>query len=161
MAIFQAHLQSAAVGAVPLGQSAGQRTAFLCHSHLDRSLALGLQELLRREGLDLYIDWQDGAMHGQPSAHTASALRQRIQACFWFFFLATGNSMASRWCPWELGHADGTKPNERILLVPTYDGSNTHGSEYLNLYRRIDAAQGGGLAVFEPNAHTGYWVRAL
>lgn len=161
MTITQAQLRAAAIGAVRRGQSPGQTTAFLCHSHLDRTLALGLQELLRQNGMDLYIDWQDSSMPDRPSAETASMLRRRIQACQWFIFLATSNSMASRWCPWELGHADGTKQNERILLVPTHDGTSTHGSEYLNLYRRVEVASGGGLAAFGPNSQNGYYVRSL
>lgn len=139
----------------------GQRTAFLCHSHKDRALALGLQELLRLNGLDLYIDWQDAEMPEQPSSETAARLRVRIKQSDFFLFLATQNSMNSRWCPWELGNADGVKPNERILLVPTSDGLNTHGSEYLNLYRRVDASTAGDLQVIQPGYTYGTSVRSL
>lgn len=100
-------------------------------------------------------------MPAQPSAETASILRRRIQGCSWFLFLATQNSMASRWCPWELGHADGTKPNDRILLIPTVDGGTTHGPEYLHLYRKVVFADGGKLAAFAPNAQRGFYVNSL
>lgn len=161
MTITQAQLRAAAIGAMRRGQSPAQATAFLCHSHLDRTLALGLQELLRQNGMDLYIDWQDSSMPDRPSAETASLLRRRIQACSWFIFLATSNSMTSRWCPWELGHADGIKQNERILLVPTHDGMRTHGSEYLNLYRRVELANNGEVAAFPPNSPSGSYVKHL
>ena len=141
--------------------SPGQKTAFLCHSHHDQQLAIGLQELLRAHGMDLYIDWQDPSMPSQPSAESAARLRRRIQMCDLFLFLATQNSMNSRWCPWELGHADGTKKNDRILLVPTYDGSSTHGSEYLNLYQRVDIASDGKLAAFGAGTTQGTYVRFL
>lgn len=140
---------------------ANQRTAFLCHSHHDRELALGLQAYLREQGLDLYIDWQDAAMPPEPNAETANKLRQRIVNCEWFLFLATGNSMASRWCPWELGCADGKKPNEKIAIVPTRDGQSTHGNEYLQLYRRIEMDSTGGLGIFSPNTMSGYKVNSI
>lgn len=162
MTITQAQLRAAAISAVRRsGPTPGQATAFLCHSHLDRALALGLQELLLQNGMDLYVDWQDSSMPEQPSAETASILRRRIQGCSWFLFLATQNSKTSRWCPWELGHADGTKRSDRILLVPTSDGRTTHGSEYLNLYRKVVFADGGKLAAFAPNTQSGFYVSSL
>jgi len=140
---------------------ADQRTAFLCHSHHDRELALGLQAFLRQQGLDLYIDWQDMTMPPEPSAETANKLRQRILACEWFLFLATSNSMGSRWCPWELGYADGKKPHEKIAIVPTRDGQTNHGNEYVQLYRRIDVDNVGGLGIFNPNTTSGYKVSGI
>lgn len=143
------------------GPAAGQRTAFLCHSHIDQVLALGLQALLRQHGMDLYIDWQDATMPQRPSKETAQALRTRIRNCEWFLFLATRNSMSSRWCPWELGHADGIKANSKILLVPTGDGSETHGAEYLDLYIRVEFASDRRMAAFSPGATSGTYVSYL
>jgi len=164
MAIFQAELRGAAqrsVGRAPLTKRAGQASAFLCHSHVDRELALGLQTALREHGLDLYIDWQDGTMPTTPNAETANKLRQRIVGCDLFLFLATENSMKSRWCPWELGYADGKKQNDRIVVVPTSDGYTTHGSEYLGLYRHIDKTAATGYEVFKPGSINGSPVRTL
>jgi hypothetical protein len=45
--------------------------------------------------------------------------------------------MSSRWCPWELGYADGVKTHERIIMIPTQDGYASYGSEYLDLYTYI------------------------
>lgn len=138
-----------------------RRTAFLCHSHHDRLLAMGLQHLLYEQGLDLYIDWQDSTMPERPNAETAERLRMRIVDTTWFLFLATSNSMTSRWCPWELGFADGKKALERIAIVPTRDGATTHGNEYLELYRRIEPSAAGELAIFYPGAQTGAYVKSL
>lgn len=137
------------------GPRLGQTTVFLCHSHKDHDLALGLQQLLREQGLDLYIDWQDPTMPETPNRETADRLRRRIVDCTWFLFLATANSMASRWCPWELGYADGKKPAGKIVVAPTRDGLTTHGNEYLQLYPRIDATTNGQFAKFDPNASYG------
>lgn len=142
------------------GPRAGQRVAFLCHSHKDRQLALGLQQMLAESGLDLYIDWQDASMPDNPNATTAARLRERIVDCELFLFLATENSMASRWCPWELGYADGKKPTEKIGIVPTRSGSTTHGNEYLGLYRHIEVANNGALGIFSPHQSNGALVKS-
>lgn len=164
MPISQTDLRIAsrqASGATNTLKRAAQRTAFLSHSHLDRDLALGLQAYLRQHGLDLYIDWQDASMPSSPNGNTANNLRHRIVSSDWFLFLATANSMASRWCPWELGYADGKKPNDKIAVVPTRDGQTTHGNEYLQLYRRIEVDNYGGLSIFNPNSASGYKVNSI
>ncbi len=164
MPVDQANLRNAARrsgGQTAIAKRANQKTAFLCHSHHDRELALGLQVYLREQGLDLYIDWQDSTMPLQPNAETAAKLRQRILDCDWFLFLVTSNSTASRWCPWELGYADGKKAYERIAIVPTRDGQTTYGNEYLGLYRRIEVDTYGGLGIFNPNTNQGYKVSSI
>ena len=87
-------------------------------------------------------------MPDRPSAVTADKIRRKIVQLDLFLFLATQNSMTSRWCPWELGYADGKKPNSSILIVQTSDSGGTYGSEYLELYRHLDEASGGGVAHF-------------
>ncbi|MGL5995780.1 MAG: toll/interleukin-1 receptor domain-containing protein [Pseudomonas proteolytica] len=164
MAIRQSDLFYSATTRVPQGhvpKRSGQPTAFLSHSHKDMKLALGLQEALRREGWDVYIDWQDQAMPDSPDAVTASRIKNAIVAADWFLFLATQNSQASRWCPWEIGYADGKKRIEKIAIIPTTDNSGHHyGNEYLKLYNKVDRASGGGLALFDPQGK-GKWVRFL
>lgn len=126
----------------------GSLTAFLSHSHKDALLAKGLQARLSRLGWDVYIDWEDTAMPDRPNVVTADRIRRKIVQLDLFLFLATHNSMTSRWCPWELGYADGKKPNSSILIVQTSDSAGTYGSEYLELYRHLDEASGGGVAHF-------------
>jgi len=126
-----------------------KQTAFLCHSHKDESLAKGLQVLLSEHGWNLYIDWQDNEMPSKPNEVTASRIRTKITDLDWFLFLATPNSSASRWCPWEIGIADSKKSHERILIIPTTDNSgNWYGNEYLQLYNKITDTTQGGLAKF-------------
>ncbi len=138
----------------------GEQTAFLCHSHADRELVLGTVQTLRSSGWNVYVDWADASMPPVPNATTASRIKERIVATNWFLFLATANSMGSRWCPWEIGYADGRKPIERILVIPTTDGHSTFGSEYLGLYRRIDRAVDGQLAAYTPS-NVGVYLRNL
>jgi hypothetical protein len=138
------------------------QTAFLCHSHQDATHVKGLLTLLRESGWKIYVDWLDPSMPSTPNRDTARSLRQRIDQADYFLLCATPNALNSRWCPWELGIADGKKRNEQILVIPTKRGSTFYGSEYVELYRRIDIAQGGGLAVWRPSEHShGVYVRDL
>ncbi|PZQ32496.1 MAG: hypothetical protein DI562_03315 [Stenotrophomonas acidaminiphila] len=128
-------------------KAARQRTAFLCHSHKDEQLAQGLAHLLWQGGWQVYIDWQDTSMPATPNRTTAERIQEKILETDFFLFLATGNSLASRWCPWELGFADGRKKLESIVIVPTRDGTTTHGNEYMGLYRHIDHNDLGRLVI--------------
>lgn len=121
---------------------------------------IGTVETLRSSGWNVYVDWADASMPATPDATTALRIKERIVATNWFLFLATANSMGSRWCPWEIGYSDGRKPIDRILVIPTTDGHSTYGSEYLALYRRVDRATDGLLAAFSPS-NAGVYLRNL
>lgn len=129
------------------------RTAFLCHSHKDRTYALGLKAVIESQGGSLYIDWLDEEMPETPNRVTAERIQNKIVACDLFLFLATDNSMVSRWCPWEIGYANGKKPIDSIVIVPTKDDlGRFHGNEYLQLYRRFESS---GVRVYgQPAAPT-------
>ncbi|MCI5121945.1 MAG: toll/interleukin-1 receptor domain-containing protein [Candidatus Electrothrix sp. AUS4] len=121
---------------------AGYQTAFLSHSHKDAELAKGVQGFLQAQGWYVYIDWEDTTMPDTPDRRTAERIQQRIIELDWFFFLATDNSMKSRWCPWEIGYADGKKLLDSILILQTKDNSgNYYGNEYLQLYRCLSSAR--------------------
>lgn len=144
-----------------------QQTAFLCHSHKDHELAKGLQVLMKENGWDLYIDWEDTEMPSTPNKETANRIKTKIGATDWFLFLATDNSTQSRWCPWEIGFADSAKGYQKILIIPTEDDSGTwYGNEYLQLYKKLDEGNSNqtgkaGYAVFDAGANLGTWVEDL
>lgn len=134
----------------------GIQTAFLCHSHKDQALAKGLQVLLGEHGWNLYIDWDDAEMPAKPDRNTARRLQDKVRTCDWFLYLATPNSSSSRWCPWEIGYANGVKGNiERILVVATHSDGHTYGAEYLELYRQVSPTTAPGWAVFEAGSSQG------
>lgn len=137
---------------VPIAESvkASRRSAFLCHSHKDQERVQGLVELLAQAGLAAYVDWADASLPSSPDRTTAAKIKQVIRSADLFLLLATPNSVRSRWCPWEIGFADGVKPLERILIIPTFDTEGTYGNEYLQLYRRIDDDVAGTLKFYEP-----------
>lgn len=141
-------------------KAARKQTAFLSHSHKDARLAKSLQAFLQAQGWEIYIDWEDTSMPDSPTRETAEKIQARIRELDWFLFLGTQNSMRSRWCPWEIGYADGVKPIDNILVIATTDSAGTHGSEYLQLYRHIDPALSGGFGAFHPK-QKGIKVAAL
>ncbi|HTT99191.1 MAG TPA: toll/interleukin-1 receptor domain-containing protein [Rhizomicrobium sp.] len=135
-------------------RASAQTTAFLCHSHLDQDLARGLQNFLVEQGWSVYIDWQDTNMPSKPDRNTAAIIQRKIVDCTWFLFLATPNSVRSRWCPWEIGYADRAKQVEKIVLIRTSDGGRNYGNEYLGLYREITYRSDGQLAIFPAGQDT-------
>jgi len=133
----------------------GITTVFLCHSHKDSDLVGGLITMLGENGWRVYVDWRDNDMPSSPTKETAELIQGKIKALDYFLFLATPNSLSSRWCPWEIGYADGNKENSRILVVPTTDQTGQwYGSEYLQLYRHMDFSTLGTLAVWYPGETT-------
>ena len=115
-----------------------RKTVFLSHSQMDRDLAKGLQNRLRNQDVDLYIDWEDTSMPETPNRETAAIIQERIHTCDILLFLATQNSLQSRWCSWELGYADGKKSHDSIVVVPTLDDEgHYYGNEYIQLYNRL------------------------
>ncbi len=140
----------------------GIKTAFLCHSHADKDLAEGFENYVRQKGWKIYIDWLDTSMPEKPNRTTAKKIKAKIETTNIFIFLATKNSMASRWCPWEIGYADGVKHIDNILVVETVDYSQTyHGSEYLQLYRKLDVSAKDRFAVWAPGAEMGTAASSL
>jgi len=112
------------------------KTAFLCHSHKDEYLVKGLIVIFQEAGLDLFVDWKDHTMPATPNGLTAKKIKNKIINTNIFLFLATSNSKASRWCPWEIGFADSC--SKGIYIIPTSDNYDTYGNEYLELYPKID-----------------------
>jgi hypothetical protein len=140
----------------------GLRTLFLCHSHLDAEYVSGLITLLDDHNWRVYVDWRDNAMPESPNGETAKVIRQKIRDLDYFAFLATPNSVSSRWCPWEIGYADGVKRHEQIFVIPTEDQSGRwYGREYLQVYQRVDIGEGQILGVWQPNSSQGVRLNSL
>lgn len=118
--------------------SEAKLSVFLSHSHKDRSLVEGLIRYFAKQGIAIYVDWNDGAMPRVTDRETAAKLKRRIDACGVFMVLATPNAIDSKWVPWEVGVADQMKGEERITVIPVADASGRYiGAEYLQLYRRF------------------------
>ena len=131
-------------------------TIFLSHSHKDTVIVTGLINILRPDDVEIYVDWNDKELPRVTSRATAEQIKKEIINRQLFIILATQNAMESKWVPWEVGVADQSKSQEQILIVPVPDRTGQfHGSEYLQLYRRVEETTVGGYGVFSPNMATG------
>lgn len=151
----KAALYTKSVRTAQEARSIGKKTVFLCHSHKDQELVKGLIRLLADANWDVYVDWLDETMPEKPNGETARRIKTRIRESDALVFLATEHSMASRWCPWEIGIADEAKSASRVFIVPTTTGYSTFGSEYLDLYKRIIPGDGDVIGIFEPGKTSG------
>jgi len=129
---------------------------FLSHSHKDRDLVQGLIVYFEGLGISIYVDWNDSSMPRITNRETAEKIKKEIGANDLLMVLATRNAVDSKWIPWEVGVADQMKGEARVLVIPVADPSGKYeGAEYLQLYRRILTAQGGGKGIFAPDAASG------
>jgi hypothetical protein len=127
-------------------------TIFLSHSHKDKKIAVGFQNILAQSGVFVYIDWQDSTLPVKPNRKTAEKIKEKIRNLGLFILLATNYALSSKWCPWEIGIADSFKGYESILIVPIVDALNEfRGSEYLQLYRRIEIDSLNKIFILEPS----------
>jgi len=112
---------------------------FLSHSHHDSAYVQDVVVLLRKMGVDVYVDWMDDNMPKETSGETAKKLKQKIKENDKFVFLATNKSIESKWCNWEIGFGDAHKYIDKIALFPLKDDNYTDwkGSEYLQIYPYI------------------------
>lgn len=113
---------------------------FISHSYMDKELVEVLYKMFEESGYEVYIDWKEEKLQNREnvSADTARILKSRINSCSGLSFIATGNVINSKWCPWELGYADGKKNRAAILPILKEQSSQYNGMEYLGMYPYID-----------------------
>lgn len=105
---------------------------FISHSFLDKKLILTLIDLFNNAGYSVYVDWiNDKTLdRNNVSSKTAKVIKNRISDCKGLSYIATGNIINSKWCPWELGLADGML-NGRSCILPVMEETGTFiGLEY-------------------------------
>jgi hypothetical protein len=96
---------------------------FLSHSHKDRKKAKGLIRHLAGLGVEVYVDWNDSDVPRDTNRETAEKIKAKISDNTIFLVLATRNALESKWVPWEIGVADKTKGEARVLIIPVADPS--------------------------------------
>lgn len=129
-------------------------TIFLSHSHRDRLAAKGIVTYMAGLGIDVYVDWNDSSLPRETNASTAIGIKQRIRQTNLFVVLATRNAMNSRWVAWEIGVADATKGQSRVLIIPVSDSNgNFRGTEYIQVYRRVELSSFGLAHVKRPQGN--------
>lgn len=116
-----------------------QYDLFFSHSFRDKELVIGVKVLFEKAGYKVYIDWMEDPQLDRScvNENTAQLLKYRLKSCKALAYIATVNTPLSRWCPWELGLADGMLGKVCILPVMHDDYK---GQEYLRLYPYLEYA---------------------
>ena len=127
-------------------------TIFLAHSHKDQEKVEGIIYEMGRQGIKIYVDWNDATMPRETSKETAEKIKAKIKELQIFLVLGTNNAMKSVWVPWETGVADQCKSNDQVFIIPIEDkNGNFYGNEYLQLYQKIELDHLGNLKIVAPN----------
>lgn len=110
---------------------------FISHSFSDKDLVVGLRYLFDKAGYKVYIDWiEDSHLNrNNVTKQTAAVIKNRIKCCKGLAYISTENITSSKWCPWELGVADGML--NQVCILPVMN-SQFKGQEYLSLYPYMD-----------------------
>ncbi len=120
------------------GPSFHRTSVFLSHSHLDAKIVKPVVVFLRSLGVDVYVDWMDVTMSQKTNGETAQKLKTKIKENEKFIFLATENSLISKWCNWEVGYGDAQKYIEKMAIFPLLESNGRwNGQEYLQIYPSI------------------------
>lgn len=127
---------------------------FLSHSYLDKDLVLTLVQLFTNAGYYVYVDWIDDVQldRNNVTVATANFIKSRIKQCKGLSYISTSNIVSSKWCPWELGIADGLYSGKACILPVLNQGDSYNGQEYLKLYPYIEYARRSGDNVYD------FWV---
>ena len=127
---------------------------FLSHSYLDKDLVLTLVQLFTNAGYYVYVDWIDDVQLDRNNVKVATAkfIKSRIKQCKGLSYISTSNIVSSKWCPWELGIADGLHSGKACILPVLNQGDSYNGQEYLKLYPYIEYARRSGDNIYD------FWV---
>lgn len=139
------------------------KRVFLSYRRKDKAYIDPVVKFLKKQGVDIYIDYLDEQLPDTPSSETAEILRERIKKSDKFILFATPNSKESKWIPWELGLGDGFLEYENVAILPvTYNSSHWEEQEYYQIYGYIKKANSTDnskidWAIFFPKGNA-YWL---
>lgn len=127
---------------------------FISHSFLDKKLILTLIDLFNKANYSVYVDWinDQNLDRDRVSSKTAKLIKKRISECRGLSYIATDNIVNSKWCPWELGLADGLHSGKACILPVMKEGKTFKGTEYVGIYPYIEYEKISGKQTYE------FWV---
>ncbi|WP_321319221.1 toll/interleukin-1 receptor domain-containing protein [Labilibaculum sp.] len=135
-------------------------TVFLSHKHDELELLDGAVSFLKKEGVNVYVDWMDDGMPKYTSGVTALRIKEKIKENSKFILLASEGAISSKWCNWELGLGDAERYKDDIAILPVSgDYSSFSGSEYLQIYPYIEYQNGNAKFTDGTSISEGYYVR--
>lgn len=113
-----------------------ETSVFLSHKHDENEIVKQVITLLNKLGIEVYVDWMDGAMPKNTNGYTATRIKEKIKQNEKFILLATEAAISSKWCNWELGYGDAQKYPKNIAVMPITNSEDNafSGSEYLQIY---------------------------
>lgn len=128
-----------------------ERAVFISHKQEDLKIAQALAKRIKALKYNCYLDATDSGLHvakqsENPLQAVPEHLRDKLRKCRLLIFVASANSPASRWMPWETGFFDGRYDKDAIGIYLTDDpsvppqsppGTVSTVQEYLNLYTRL------------------------
>lgn len=113
---------------------------FLSYSSKDKEYINSIIDILESNNGQVYTDIQDNDLPQETNRETATELKRKIKKIPKTIVFVTTNSHLSKWIPWELGLADGSKNIEDIAIFPSEDKINDgewSNQEYLGIYDKI------------------------
>lgn len=113
---------------------------FLSYSSKDKNYLASIINILEYNNGKVYTDIQDDDLPQETNRETATELKRKIKKISKTIVFVTTNSHLSKWIPWELGLADGSKNIEDIAIFPSEDKMNDgewSNQEYLGIYNKI------------------------
>jgi len=115
---------------------------FLSHSSKESDEAIeGTLSFFKIEfNAKVFVDRKDANLSGIPSTEAAPYLKENIIKIPKFVIMMSPDTYSSKWIPWELGLADGSKGYDKIALYfVNQDGTDNIASkqEYFGLYPQM------------------------
>ena len=133
---------------------------FLSHKHDEIKILQDVIAFLKKEGVEVYVDWMDESMPSYTSAKTAKKLKVKIKTSSKFILIATTKAINSKWCNWELGLGDAEKYIKDIALLPVIKSNQSYtGFEYLKIYPYIEFENGRNKYINGSIISKGYYVK--
>lgn len=125
-------------------ESEARVKVFLSHKHQDKDELFAVKKLLEECGAEPYVDWLDRTMPEETNSETASLIKEKIEKCEKFIFIATIDSLKAPWCNWEIGYGDAKKlEKQSIAIFPLKEDDGTwKKNEYLRMYPTIEYENG-------------------
>ena len=90
---------------------------FISHNSKDENMIIDFYKALNSQGYVAYIDWVNDKFDLKRqwcNATTAQIIKERIKQSKIVVLVLTKSTLASQWCPWEIGYADAI--NKKICV---------------------------------------------
>lgn len=109
-------------------------TVFISYKHLDRELAVRINNRLKNEGIQTYLDVLD--QESQSTKNITQVITENIAKCTHLLAVVSQQTASSWWVPFEIGEA--TISAKRIT---SYRSGYSQLPEYLEMWPQMSSMQ--------------------